>query len=342
MSSSVGPTDVLAVGEVMGLLDPDGDGPLEDVSQFALRVAGAEVNALIALSRLGHSSSLVSAVGDDPIGRLILRTLAEQGVGTTHVRVVTGGATGVFFKERFTDGLRRVYYYRSNSAASKLQLADARLGELSTPRVLLASGLSLGIGMPTGLASVAKHAITEFASRHTAVVFDANLRPGLWDGEQARQDFTSLRDNIDVLLAGDEELAMLVPDTPPDTAAAALCEQGMRAVVVKAGAKGSVVYEPWQRTAIGPFPVRRVVDPVGAGDAFAAGMVCGILRSWSMVDSCRLGARLGASAVTASGDWEAVTSDAHPQNLLSEYKRAVGSEVNGRSTSATITGAEKQ
>jgi 2-dehydro-3-deoxygluconokinase len=107
--------DVLAVGEVMGLLDPDGDGPLEDVRRFSLRVAGAEGNVLIALSRLGYSTALVSAVGADPVGRLVRRTLAQQGVDVRHVRVDPTAPTGVFFKERFDDGERRVYYYRRGS-----------------------------------------------------------------------------------------------------------------------------------------------------------------------------------------------------------------------------------
>lgn len=336
------PLDVVAVGEVMGLLDPDGDGPLEDVSRFVLRVAGAEGNALIALSRLGHATSLVSAVGDDPIGRLVLRTLAEQGVDVSHVQVAVEGVTGVFFKERLADGVRRVYYYRGNSAASKLRLTATRLAELGTPRVLVASGLSLGVGRPDGLAAVTRHAISHFAARGTTIVFDANVRLGLWDGEQARQDFASVRDDIDVLLAGEEELTALLPGTQPAAAAAELCRQGLRAVVVKAGARGAVVHEPGHSRPVRPFPVRRVVDPVGAGDAFAAGVVCGILRGWTMVDSARLGARLGASAVTVSGDWEAVPARARPDELLGEYNRAVGSGPGGWVGSTTMAGADTQ
>lgn len=342
MAADAEPLDVVAVGEVMGLLDPDGDGPLEDVSRFVLRVAGAEANALIALSRLGHTTSLVSAVGDDPIGRLVLRTLAEQGVGSTHVQVSAEDATGVFFKERFADGARRVYYYRDNSAASKLRLDEVRLTDLGPARVLLISGLSLGIGRPAGLASVAKHAISRFAAQGATVVFDANVRPGLWDGEQARRDFASIRDDIDVLLAGEEELTTLVPGTPPATGAATLCEHGIRAVLIKAGARGAVVYEPGHSAVVPPFPVSRVVDPVGAGDAFAAGIVGGILRSWTIVDSARLGARLGAAAVTASGDWEAVPAQASPEELLGEYNRTVGRDPYERYTAATMTGVDRQ
>lgn len=65
-----------------------------------------------------------------------------------------------------------------------------------------------------------------------------------------------------------------------------------------------------------------VVDPVGAGDAFAAGVVTGLLRGWPLIDGVRLGAVLGAKAVTTSGDWEAVPEGQCPQQLLDTYLAA--------------------
>jgi 2-dehydro-3-deoxygluconokinase len=316
--------DVVAVGEVMGLLDPANDGPLEDAGQFTLRIAGAEANALIALSRLGHRTSLVSAVGDDPVGRLVLRTLAEQGVRTDHVRISGEHPTGVFFKERFPDGLRRVYYYRRDSAAAKLRPVDACLTDLGAPRLLLASGLSLGLGVPEGLGAVARLAITRFAGGGIPVVFDANVRHGLWDGKQAVRDFAELRSSIDILLAGEDELAVLLPGVAPEAAAAALCREGMRAVVLKRGAGGAVVHHAGSCEFIAPLPVDRVVDSVGAGDAFAAGLISGLLHDWPVPDSARLGAVLGARAVTVSGDWEAIPEGYSSQALLAEYSTSVG------------------
>lgn len=342
MSSEVNPPEVLAVGEVMGLLDPASDGPLEDAGQFTLRVAGAEANALIALSRLGHRTELVSAVGDDPVGRLVLRTLSEQGVGTDLVRVAADHPTGVFFRERFPDGLRRVYYYRRDSAAANLRPADTDLTGLPHPWVLMVSGLSLGLGGPDGLTAVARQAVTYFAQHDVLVVFDANVRPGLWDGERAAADFAQLRGSIDVLLAGEDELAVLLPQLDPDEAAAALCADGMRAVVVKHGADGAVVHQRGRREHIAPLPVDRVVDPVGAGDAFAAGLVSGLLHAWSVVDSARLGAALGARAVTMSGDWEAIPAGAAPSTLLAEYRRIVGCPPDQVSYVAAGEGVEAQ
>ena len=313
------PPEVLGIGEVMGLLDPDGSGPLEDAEHFTLRVAGAEANVLIAAARLGHRAALVSAVGNDPVGRLVRRTLETQGVDTSLVQTDPVAPTGVFFKERFDDGLRRVYYYRDGSAASRLTPANALLEHIGTPGVLVVSGLSLGLGRPQGLSAVVRHAVERFAAAGCTVVFDPNIRPGVWEGPQAREDFEQIRGSVDVLLAGGDEMAALVPDLAVPQAAEALCAEGMRAVVVKAGAQGAVLYERGSVSPVAPFPVATVIDPVGAGDAFAAGVVTGLLRGWPLLDGVRLGAVLGARAVTTSGDWEAVPSDQSPERLLDSY-----------------------
>jgi 2-dehydro-3-deoxygluconokinase len=317
--------EVVGIGEVMGLLDPDGSGPLEDADHFVLRVAGAEANVLIAVARLGHHAALVSAVGSDPVGRLVRRTLEAQGVDTTLLHLDAEAPTGVFFKERFDDGLRRVYYYRDGSAASQLTPHRAGLERLGSPAVLVVSGLSLGLGRPDGLSAVVLSAVERFSSVGSTVVFDPNLRPGVWEGDQAREEFAQLAGSIDVLLTGREELAVLVPDLPVPQAAEALCADGIRAVVVKAGSQGAVLYEAGRTWPVSPYPVAAVVDPVGAGDAFAAGVVTGLVRGWPLLDGVRLGAVLGAKAVTTSGDWEAVPQGESPERLLRSYLEAIPS-----------------
>jgi 2-dehydro-3-deoxygluconokinase len=315
--------DVVAVGEVMGLLDPDDNGPLEDVSGFRLRVAGAEGNVLISLARLGHSTALVSAVGADPVGRLVTRTLAEQGVNVDHVHVDPAGRTGVFFKERLGSGDRRVYYYRDGSAASRLTPQAVDLEKLGVPRVLTVSGLTLGLGGDTGLATVARAALSWATARGCTVVFDANLRPHLWDGPRAVREFAEIVPHVDVLLAGREELAVLLPAEDPDRAARRLARSTVSAVVLKDGAKGAVVYEGDEVTPIAPFPVDVVIDPVGAGDAFAAGVISGLLHGWPVGRCARVGAVLGARAITVSGDWEATSAGLDARQLLEQYTATV-------------------
>jgi 2-dehydro-3-deoxygluconokinase len=315
--------DVIGVGEVMGLLDPDSSGPLEDVDRFALRIAGAEGNVLINLAHLGHSTALMSAVGADPVGRLVTRTLAEQGVNVDHVFVDPTAATGVFFKERLGGEERRVYYYRDGSAASRLGPDRVDLQTIGLPKVLTLSGVTLGLGDGTGISDLARSVLDWVDAGPCRVVFDPNLRPSLWDGAKAVEEFAELLVKIDVLLTGREELAALMPDTDLGEAVDLLFAAGLTAVVLKDGAKGAVVHEGGHATTIAPYPVDTVVDPVGAGDAFAAGVISGLLHGWPVRDGAKVGAVLGARAVTIPGDWAPTAVD-NATSLLEKYDAASG------------------
>lgn len=299
------PVDVAAIGEAMVLLVPE-DGSLDEANAVALRMAGAESNVMIGLARLGHRSAYLSAVGDDPFGRIITRTLASEFVDATGILVDSDAPTGVFFKDPTPSGTRRVYYYRQGSAASRLGPEVLAHVDRLDPRVFVVSGLTLGLGGDEGLSGQAREAMRRCHRRGTRVVFDTNVRPGLWDGQLARRQFADLVGHVDVVLSGREEMALLVPDHPAEEAAARLCENGAQAVVVKDGPGGAVVVEPTGSTRVPAVGVDRVVDAVGAGDAFATGIVAGMLRSWPYTEGARLGARLASCVITSLGDWEAL------------------------------------
>ncbi len=308
--------EVMGLGEPMALLEACDDGPIDRSSGFRLRLAGAEVNLLIGLSRLGHTSGLLSAVGDDPFGAVLVRILKEQGVDIGEVQVDPHRQTGVFFKEVTGHDQRRVFYYREASAASAVGADCLDALERRRPRVLVVSGLTLGLGGPGGLGETASRALRRAKELGITTVFDANLRPRLWEGEVAAREFEQLRGCLDLVLAGREELEVLCPGVDPLSAARSLHQDGCLGVVVKDGAEGSVVVDADGTTEVPALPVAEAVDPVGAGDAYAAGVVAGFLRGWSLTEAARLGSVLGAAVVTQRGDWEGVPDDAEAQRLL--------------------------
>lgn len=314
--------DVLAIGEPLALIDPVESGPIEKVGSFTLRVAGAEMNALVGLSRLGHRTGLVSAVGDDPFGRVIRRTLEAEGIDTSFL--YTGRThTGVFFKERLGAHGRRVYYYRDRSAASKTRPGSAiKALDRLQPRIVLVSGLTLGLGAEDGLRSAAETLLNEAHARGCTVVFDANLRPGIWHGEEAREKFASVSGSIDHLLAGESELATISPETDIERSAGELLARGMTSVVVKYGRHGSTVHTSNGSTSIRPHVVD-AVDSIGAGDAFAAGFISGLLRGWAPDAAARLGSAMGAHAVSGTGDWESLPTGDLAQQLVARAEAVI-------------------
>ena len=311
--------DVLGIGEPMALFEVAHDGPLDRSSRFRLRMAGAEANLLIGVARLGHRPGLLSAVGADPFGALILRTLRDEGVDVAEVAEDPERPTGVFFKQVTGREQRRVFYYRDGSAASAVNLSSIQALERQRPRLVVVSGLTLGLGGPGGMGDTAQACLRRARELGIATVFDANLRSGLWEGETAAAEFAELRGCLDLVLAGREELEVLVQGHDAVHAARRLRSMdGCAGVIVKDGPEGSIVIDREGVAHIPALPVARVVDPVGAGDAFGAGVVAGWLRGWSLREAARLGSVLGGAVVARRGDWEGVPHESEARRLLAE------------------------
>lgn len=320
--------DVLGVGEVLALLEPRETGALEDVASFVLRVAGAEVNLLVGVARQGHRAALLSAVGDDPFGRYVRRTLRAEGVDLSQLHTDADRRTGVFFKELTPEDRRRVFYYRDGSAASALAPEVLERAMARRPRLVAVSGLTLGLGdRDAGLAATARAALAAARRAGAGTVFDANLRPGLFTGDVAAEVFEDVVGDVDLLLAGRDELQVLLPGSDdPIVAAERALRLGCRGVIVKDGGRGSTVVEADGVHHVPALPVPEVVDPVGAGDAFGAGVVAGQLRGWSLLDAARLGSVLGAQVVASRGDWEGIPDAVTSQRLLGDLPQGVAGE----------------
>jgi 2-dehydro-3-deoxygluconokinase len=314
--------DVLGIGEVMALLEFDG--VLTTGTTYRLRLAGAETNLLIGVRRQGHRAALASALGDDPFGQFARDTLVSEGIEIGAVNLDPERRTGLFLKEVTTQERRRVWYYRDGSAASVYSAEPGAILDRLQPRVLVVSGLTLGLGPSDGLGATAVAFLHEAHARGVTTVFDVNLRPGIWAGDRAAQQFTTLREHLDVVLAGHEEMAELFPETDPLAAAVDLCEAGVRGVVIKDGARGAVAVDHGVAIEVPGLPVDRVVDPVGAGDAFAAGVTTGLLRGQDLATAATLGAVLGAEVVRHRGDWEGLPDHERAQALMASRNAQAG------------------
>jgi 2-dehydro-3-deoxygluconokinase len=141
------------------------------------------------------------------------------------------------------------------------------------------------------------------------VSFDPNYRPALWQPAQARRALLPLIEQSDILLAGHEDAAALF-DTPPVQESALEKEVlrraaslGVKLAVLKRGERGACALAEGKITEVPAAPSHQVVDPVGAGDGFDAGFIAGWLRGNALEDCLRLGAVVGAAAVSVTGDY---------------------------------------
>lgn len=284
--------DVVAIGETMVLIAPADAEPLERAADFRLDPGGAEANVASHLAVLGRRAAWAGIVGDDALGRRLVRQLAERGVDTRWVGVDPEAPTGVYFK----DPGRGVQYFRAGSAASRM--SPALLDELpvDTARIVHLSGITPALSASCD--ALVEAAFTHVASGPAIVSFDVNHRPALWPStDAAARRLRELAACADVVFVGLDEAAGLWGTATADDVRALLPEPGV--LVVKDGAVGATEFA--RIGSIGsngssgdtvehvPAVPAEVIEAVGAGDAFAAGYLDALLRDASAADRLRAG-----------------------------------------------------
>lgn len=293
--------EVITFGETMVLMDPMEQGPLRHVNLFMKRVGGAESNFAIGLSRLGHSAGWVSRVGDDEFGKYVVNFIRGEGVDVSRVQVDCEAFTGVYFKQRRSSEDNSVFYYRRGSAASRMTGEEVDEEYLRGAKFLHVTGITPALSSSC-LQAVKK--VMGMARRlNIPISLDPNIRLRLWTSSEARDVLRELVQGVDILLPSQVEGEILFGSNDPGEIARAALDLGARVVVVKRGAEGCFVADRHISKAIPGFPVK-VVDAIGAGDAFDAGFIAGVLEGRSLIESAELGNASGAFAVAATGDVE--------------------------------------
>ena len=305
--------ELVTLGESMVVFVPETTGPLRHAERFSRGVAGAESNVAIGLSRLGHPTAWLGRLGDDEFGRHIVSTLRGEGVDLSYAGLDPGAPTGIMFKERAAGTDSRVFYYRRGSAASRQDAADIAAAAFRGARWLHLTGITPALGQAPRRA-VAR-ALQLARENGLGVSLDPNYRSRLWSAAEAGPILRELADHVDVVLMSDGEGQLLYGDSDPDVVASAALASGRRLVAVKQGDQGALIATADGRWMIPPFPVR-VVEPTGAGDAFAAGLLAGVLEGRPPEICGRMGALCGALVCTVAGDWEGAPEAAQLHRLL--------------------------
>jgi 2-dehydro-3-deoxygluconokinase len=143
--------------------------------------------------------------------------------------------------------------------------------------------------------------------RGVRVSFDVNYRSRLWEAATARAAVERVLPEVDLLFVGDDEAAALWGWTDDEEGAARLAALGPGEVVLKRGPRGASAWLDGERHDAAPFPVTQV-DPIGAGDAFAAGYLAAHLRGAEVPERLGLANAMGALCVSTLGDYEGLPS----------------------------------
>lgn len=301
--------DVVTLGEALVLLAADQPGPLAAVQSFTSYTAGAETNVAVGLARLGLRVGWASRLGDDAYGNELLQAFRQEGVDCQQVALVAGERTGFMYKGRVDDGTDPpIEYHRAGSAASHMAPHDLDKEWFAQARHLHVTGVFPALSASTLAAT--RMSMQTMRAQGKTISFDPNVRPALWsDAAHMRNTLNDLAAQADWVLPGLDEGRQLTGQHTPEDIAKFYLQAGASRVVVKLGADGAYYQGSDDQGVevqgfVSAYPVTRVVDTVGAGDAFAVGVISGLLEQLPLQQAVQRAAWMGARAVQVRGDTE--------------------------------------
>jgi fructokinase len=271
-ASSSEVVDVVCVGELLIDFMPLQSGQrLADVDSFRRAPGGAPANVAVGIARLGGHSAFMGMIGDDPFGVFLRKTLEENGVDASPLKVTAEARTALAFVSLTAEGERDFMFYRHPSADMLFRPEDVDEATLQRCRAVHFGSISL-IGEPERSATL--HAVDVARRAGALVSCDPNLRLALWpDADAAQAGLRAAVAAADLVKISDDEVAFLTGSDDPVAGARGLWTDRTKVMVVTRGQAGCVVMTPTEDRPISGFSVP-VVDTTGAAT-----------RSWPA--SCR-------------------------------------------------------
>jgi len=293
---------VLLAGEPMGMFIAEEPGRLEEVSAFSLATCGAELNVAVGLNRLGHDVAYMTKLGRDPFGVRIFNQIKKLGMDTQEIQFSDDNPTGFLLKEKVEEGDPGIFYFRKGSAASTLSVQDAERLDFSRFDAVHLTGITPALS--DSCREMALVLCRKARENGCFFSFDPNLRPRLWPSKaEMTACIHMLAAQADLFLPGIKEAACLLEEEMPEKIAEQYLLMGAKAVVLKIGARGAYYADCRGESGyVKGFPVRTVVDTVGAGDGFAAGVLSGCREGLPLAQAVRRGCAIGAIQVMSKGD----------------------------------------
>jgi len=321
---------VVTFGEIMLRLSPPGFERFFQSPLFTATFGGGEANVAISLAQFGLHSVYVTALPKHAIGEGALRALRAEGVDTSRV-VRTGERLGIYFAEAgASQRPSTVIYDRAHSAISELPADTLDWDDIMrTAAWFHVTGITPALGPRAAAATGAAVAAAKKAGARVSI--DLNFRRKLWSEAQAQATMKPLMSGVDVVIANEEDLQSVlgIPVEGANVTGAVLDVSGYRqaaervsrdfgppivAVTLRESLSASdngwsaVLWDGKSMTLHqSQRYVVRLVDRIGGGDSFAAGLIYAMLAGRPLAEALRFAVAASAIKQTIPGDWNRVT-----------------------------------
>ncbi len=254
-------------------------------------------------ARLGHSTGIISGVGNDDFGKNILNRLKAVGVDTTRVLVRDDGSTGTAFVTYFADGERKFIFHIDHTPAVMAKAPD-NLDGLEDTKYFHVMGCSL-MASPAFGKEIVK-TMHMLKAQGTKISFDPNVRLEMLKNPASMDIVHEVYRNATIFMPGRSEIRMITGEEDLEKAVPKAFDDNadLELVVLKNGSEGSKVYtrEGLVQT-MGVYKVEQL-DATGAGDSYDAAFICGLAQGLDLKKAVQMGAAAGALNAAAFGPME--------------------------------------
>jgi 5-dehydro-2-deoxygluconokinase len=314
------PFDVLTMGRIGVDVYPLQIGvSLREVTSFGKYLGGSPTNVAVAAARYGRRTAVITRTGQDPFGDYLHDALRGFGVDDRYVTAVPELPTPVTFCEIFPPDDFPLYFYRWPKAPD----LEIHPEELDIEAIQAAQLFWVTV---TGLSQEPSRSATlralEARDRAGITILDLDYRPMFWPSrEEARIQVQRALEHVTVAVGNLDECETAVGEREPRAAVRALADRGVEVVIVKQGPKGVLAFDGTTEAEVPPVPVK-VVNGLGAGDAFGGALCHGLLAGWDLERQMRFANAAGALVASRLACADAMPDATEVEALLEEAVNA--------------------
>lgn len=304
-------SEVICLGETMAMVTPANGASLLQTTEMTLAMGGAESNVALGLAAMGVDAAWISRVGADDFGRRIITELQDSSVDTSLVDIDLSRPTGLYVKApAHGQTPAQVLYYRAGSAASamdsKFISGEPQASALDQAKLIHLSGIT------AALSDTCAQMMLDLLSkpRTSKICFDVNWRAPLWKDRDPAV-LLKLANLADAVMVGLDEAELAFGTSDEQEIRRLLPDPSL--LVLKNEATSAIALTEDGRFEVPSLSVD-VVEPVGAGDSFAAGFLSGLLSGLSAPQALRRGHLAAACTLTVRAD----RGDLPPKGIIDQ------------------------